>query len=158
MAISTACYGLVHALWFLVVLRVVTGFGEAGFFVGAATMITDLSPAHRRGEAVSYWSVAVYGGLSFGPVLGSVLHGSARHGAGHYGIVWIVSAGLALVAAGLGSFTVEVERTTTVPRSTHLWHRAAVGPGTVLFLGLIPLAGFTAFVPLYVHHLHVSAA
>ena len=78
-ATSTACYGLVHALWFLVTLRVISGFGEAGFFVGAATMVTDLSPAHRRGEAVSYWSVAVYGGLSFGPVLGSVLHGSARH-------------------------------------------------------------------------------
>ena len=89
---STACYGLVHALWFLVLLRVVTGFGEAGFFVGAATMITDLSPAHRRGEAVSYWSVAVYGGLSFGPVLGSVLHGSVRHGGGRYGLVWAVSA------------------------------------------------------------------
>jgi MFS family permease len=154
---STACYGLVHALWFLVLLRVVTGFGEAGFFVGAATMITDLSPAHRRGEAVSYWSVAVYGGLSFGPVLGSVLHGSVRHGTGRYGLVWIVSAGLALLAALLGAFTVEVERTTTEPRSTHLWHRAAVGPGWVLFLGLIPLAGFTAFVPLYVHGLHVSA-
>jgi MFS family permease len=156
-AVSTAGYGLVHALWFLVLLRVITGFGEAGFFVGAATMITDLSPPHRRGEAVSYWSVAVYGGLSFGPVLGSVLHGSVRHSSGHYGVVWIVSAGLAMLAAILGAFTVEVERTTTEPRSTHLWHRAAVGPGTVLFLGLIPLAGFTAFVPLYVHHLHVSA-
>ena len=44
-------------------MRVVTGFGEAGFFVGAATMITDLAPVERRGEAVSYWSVAVYGGL-----------------------------------------------------------------------------------------------
>ena len=61
---STRCGGSI-------LLRVVTGFGEAGFFVGAATMITDLSPVDRRGEAVCYWSVAVYGGLSFGPVLGS---------------------------------------------------------------------------------------
>ena len=64
-----------------------SGFGEAGFFVGAATMITDLSPVERRGEAVSYWSVAVYGGLSFGPVLGSVLHGyrQLRHGVDRVG-------------------------------------------------------------------------
>src|SRR5438270_11619299 len=41
-AVSTIVYGLVHALWWLIAMRVVTGFGEAGFFVGAATMITDL--------------------------------------------------------------------------------------------------------------------
>ncbi len=150
--VSTLLYGAVHALWFLVVLRVITGFGEAGFFVGAATMITDLSPAERRGEAVSYWSVAVYGGLSFGPVLGSLLHGRS-----HYGAVWAVSAALASVASVIGLFTVEVPRQSTGPRSTHLFHRAAIGPGTVLFLGLISLAGFTAFVPLYVHGLRVSA-
>jgi MFS family permease len=149
---TTACYGLVHALWFLVLLRIASGFGEAGFFVGAATMITDLAPVDRRGEAVSYWSIAVYGGLSFGPVLGSVLHGTAN-----YADVWFVSAGLALVAAIIGLFTVEVERAAPVTRPRHLFHRAAIGPGTVLFLGLIPLAGFTAFIPLYVDNLNVSA-
>jgi MFS family permease len=151
-AVSTACYGLVHELWFLVVVRVATGFGEAGFFVGAATMVTDLAPSDRRGEAVSYWSVAVYGGLSFGPVLGSVLHGN-----GHYGSAWIVSALLAFMAAIIGLFTVEVERSTPPRRHRHLLHRSALGPGTVLFLGLIPLAGFTAFVPLYVDDLNVNA-
>ena len=156
-ALSTACYGLVHALWFLVVVRIVTGFGEAGFFVGAATMITDLAPHDRRGEAVSYWSVAVYGGLSFGPVLGSVLHGSVRHSTGRYGSVWIVASVLAFMAAIIGLFTVEVERSTPARRHEHLLHRSAIGPGTVLFLGLIPLAGFTAFVPLYVDHLNVNA-
>ena len=149
---TTACYGLVHALWFLVALRVASGFGEAGFFVGAATMITDLAPSDRRGEAVSYWSVAVYGGLSFGPVLGSVLHGK-----GHYADVWLVSAGLAFVAAIIGLFTVEVERPAPVERARHLFHRSAVGPGSVLFLGLIALAGFTAFIPLYTQDLGVSA-
>ena len=54
-AVSTLGYVLVHELWFLVLLRIVSGFGEAGFFVGAATMITDLAPVDRRGEAVSYW-------------------------------------------------------------------------------------------------------
>jgi MFS family permease len=151
-ALSTLCYGAVHQLWFLVLLRIVTGFGEAGFFVGAATMITDLAPVDRRGEAVSYWSVAVYGGLSFGPVLGSVLHG--KH---HYGAVWVVSSVLALLAAAVGLFTVEQERPAQVERPRHLLHRSAVGPGTVLFLGLIGLAGFTAFIPLYVDDLHVNA-
>jgi len=151
-SLSTATYGLVHALWFLVLARIASGFGEAGFFVGAATMITDLSPAERRGEAVSYWSVAVYGGLSLGPVLGSVLHGND-----HYGSVWAVSAALSMVAALIGLLTVEVARDRPAERPKHLLHRAAIPPGSVLFLGLISLAGFTAFVPLYVDDLNVSA-
>jgi MFS family permease len=151
-SLSTAAYGLVHALWFLVIVRIISGFGEAGFFVGAATMITDLAPVERRGEAVSYWSVAVYGGLSLGPVLGSVLHGEA-----HYGLVWIVSAGLSMLAAVVGLFTVEVARDAPAARPKHLLHRAAIPPGSVLFLGLIPLAGFVAFLPLYAKDLDVSA-
>ena len=49
--------------------------GEAAFFVGAGTLVTDLAPVDRRGEAISYWSVAVYGGLAFGPALGETAAG-----------------------------------------------------------------------------------
>jgi MFS family permease len=142
-AASTACYGLVHALWWLTAIRVVTGIGEAAFFVGAATMITDLSPPERRGEAVSYWSVAVYGGLAFGPALGELVRGDDR-----YTLAWLVAALLALVAALLGLATREVAHAVS-GRSSQLINRAAVVPGFVLFLGLIPLAGFSAFMPLY---------
>jgi len=79
------------------------------------------------------------------------------HGKHHYGSAWAVSAALAFLAAIIGLFTVEVERSTPARRPEHLFHRSALGPGTVLFLGLIPLAGFTAFVPLYVDDLHISA-
>jgi predicted MFS family arabinose efflux permease len=36
------------------------------------------------------------------------------------------------------------------PPHQPLLHRAALAPGTVLFLGMVPLAGFFGFVPLYV--------
>ena len=100
---------------------------------------------------MSYWSVAVYGGFSVGPVLGSVLHGDAN-----YGVVWAVSAGLALFAAVIGWFTVEVPRSAPMQRPEHLFNRGAIDPGIVLFLGLIPLAGFMAFVPPYADELNVS--
>jgi MFS family permease len=144
-AVSTLMYGLVEALWWLIAMRIVTGFGEAGFFVGAATMITDLAPVHRRGEAVSYWSVAVYGGLSFGPALGDFLRGGGR-----YELTFLVSAALAFVAAVLGFFTKEVPRAPAEPRRGPLWHPAALRPGFVLFLGLMPLSAFAPLLPLYV--------
>ena len=49
----------------------------------------------------------------------------------------------------VGLATREVARTGARAEKGHLIHRAAVLPGTVLFLGLIPLAGFAAFMPLY---------
>jgi len=157
-AASTACYGLVRAVPFLVAARIVTGIGEAAFFVGAATMITDLAPAERRGEAVSYWSVAVYGGLAFGPALGETVLGDH-----HYLLAWLVSASLASLAAGLGLATTEAERSETgrpeperseigrqpAVSRPRLLHRRALAPGAVLFLGLVGLAGFTTFLRLY---------
>jgi MFS family permease len=154
-AVSVLLYGAVESLPFLIGARVLTGLGEAAFFVGAATMVTDLAPVERRGEAISYWSVAVYGGLAFGPVLGEQLID-----AGGYSAVWIAAGALAAVAALLGLFTRDVERPVVVDAGGHghLLNRAAIGPGTVLFSGLIALAAFTAFVPLYVDDVGLASA
>ncbi len=56
--------------WQLLVLRGVTGIGEAAVFVGAATLIADMSPRARRAEGASYFSVAVFGGIGIGPIIG----------------------------------------------------------------------------------------
>jgi MFS family permease len=138
-------YLLASALVPLVAVRVLAGVGEAAFFVGAASMVTDLAPEARRGEAISYWSIAVYGGLAFGPLLGNVLLDGD-----HYDRVWLASASLAFIAGALGLFTREVvtlDRAPGTPRPP-LISRAALAPGAVLFLGLIGLAGFIEFVPL----------
>jgi MFS family permease len=153
--VAVAMYHLAGGIPVLVVARVLGGIGEAAFFVGAGTMVTDLAPEQRRGEAISYWSVAVYGGLAFGPSLGEIL---LDHD--NYGRVWTVSCGLALAAAALGVFTTE----TMVPRAPAspgaakppLLHRASLAPGLVLFLGLVGLAGFLEFVPLYVDDLGMA--
>ncbi len=159
-SISIASYGLIDSLAWLVVARFVTGIGEAAFFVGAATMITDLAPVERRGEAVSYWSIAVYGGLAFGPALGEVVLGDHR-----YVLTWLVSSGLALVAAIVGCTLSETG--TRVPAGERnpdaakqkLLHPAAIRPGIVLMLGLIGLAGFSTFVSLYARReLHLGGA
>ena len=50
---SVAAYTAASTLPILVALRLVTGVGEALIFVGAATIVTDLAPEERRGEAIS---------------------------------------------------------------------------------------------------------
>ncbi len=153
-ALSIVAYLAASSLVPLVLARLFTGFGEAAFFVGAGTMITDLAPAERRGEAISYWSVAVYGGLSFGPALGElVLDGRS------YSHVWIVAAAFAVVAVLLALGTRETaERLHEQTSTSTLLHRAALAPGIVLFLGLVGLAGYTAFVPLYVRRIGLHSS
>jgi len=150
-AVSTALYGVVHSLAWLIAARLLTGLGEAAFFVGAATMITDLAPEERRGEAVSYWSIAVYGGLALGPILGEQVLGHD-----HFTAVWITTALLAAAASLVGLLTRDVVRGSHTGGGSHLVHRAAVAPGTVLALALIGLAGFNAFAALYADELNMK--
>ena len=141
-AVSTFAYALVDSIAAFVALRLVTGLGEAAVFVGAATAIQDMAPSHRRGEAASYFSVALFSGLALGPALGERLADTS------YDRVWVVAGAAALLAAALGLGTpVGASGTPAGPR--RLLHPAALGPGLVLMLGLLPFTGFSAFLAVY---------
>jgi MFS family permease len=154
LAVSYLLYLPVHALAPLIALRVLSGVGEAAMFVGAATAIQDLAPPARRGEAASYFSVAVYGGLGLGPPIGELL----QHHWG-YDAVWIGAACITAVATVLGWWT-PPGITAAPPEGgrRRLLHPAGLGPGSVLALSLSGLAAFTGFVALYVDHLHLGGA
>jgi MFS family permease len=140
--VSVLSYTVVQSLPLLIGVRLLTGIGEAAMWVGAATAIQDLAPDDRRGEAASYFSVALYAGLALGPALGeSVLDRSG------YDAVWIVAGVLALLAAALGTATPKGVSHQLQP--FRLLHPTAIPPGFVLFLGLLPFVGFSAFLSLY---------
>ena len=156
-AVSIALYGLVPAVFALVGFRLLTGLGEAAFFVGAATAAQDLSPTDRRGEAASFFSVSIYTGLAFGPFIGEALYRS-----GGAGRVWLVAS----VLAGLGSVTAllipaELGRRSAdapVPTERTLLHPAAIMPGSILLMGLIGFAAFTSFLSLHLEGLGIDDA
>jgi MFS family permease len=162
-AVSSALHGVVPSVAPLVAVRILGGIGEAAFFVGAGTMVTDLAPEARRGEAISYWSVSVYGGLAFGPLLGELVLGDAS-GPGaadaDFGRVWALGAVLAGVSALLALGTRETlspeRRAAALASPAPLIHRRAIAPGLVLFLGMVPFAGFATFVPLYVEEIDLG--
>jgi len=142
-AVTAAIAGLVEALPWLMATRFFMGLGEACFFVGGTTMATDLAPVARRGEAVSYWSVSLWGGLAFGPVLGElVLDGS------HYDRVWYTAGAVALAAAAVALATTET-RGAVVGERGKVIAPAAIRPGIMLAGTMIGIAGFSIFLPLY---------
>ncbi len=147
--VSVASYLLVQSSGVLLAARILGGLGEAAFFVGAASMVTDLAPEARRGEAISYWSVAVYGGLAFGPALGELLLDGD-----HYDRVWVASAAFAAMSGLIALFTRETADRSKAPAvPAPLINRTALPPAIVLFLGTVGLAGFSAFMPLYAEDL-----
>jgi len=165
-AVVGSAYGLVDALPLLLVLRALTGMGEAALFVAAATLASDLAPPERQAEASSYFSVAVYAGLGLGPILGDAVH--AHTG---YRTAFAVAAGCAALAAVLAVAApsrvvradgVDVDPlpprgdTTSTRGATidldgtgrsRFVHPAALGPGLVLAIGMAAYATFAAFLP-----------
>jgi MFS family permease len=141
-AASFFLYALVTELWMLILARLVTGAGEAASFVGFATAAQDLAPDHRRGEAASYFSVALYGGLAVGPPVGEAL---VPHG---FTTLWLVL-GVCAALAAVASIWIPRGKTVAVAAHRQWLQREALWPGVILFLGLVPFVSFAAFIPLY---------
>ena len=154
-AASVAGYSLAESVGVLVALRLLTGAGEAFFFVGAVTAMADLAPAERRGEAISLFSLSLYAGLALGPPAGEAVLASVG-----FGTAWLISTGAALLAVLL---TLRVGDTREPAAGGpgaggRLIHPAAVMPGLLLLALIWGMAGFLAFVPLYALDLGMPGA
>ena len=107
----------------------------------------------RRGEAISFFSLSLYLGLAIGPLIGE-----AVLGVGSYGAVWLVAAGIAAVALVLAWLMPETAPATRSAERARFFHPAGVVPGVLIFLGVFGMAGFLAFVPVYVDEVGLSAS
>ncbi len=150
--VSVLAYGIAHTPTVLVGLRLLGGAGEAMFFVGMATTFTDLAPPHRRGEAMSLASLALYLGIGGGPVIAELVERTAGLTA-----VWLLAAAGSLVAVILTTRVPEtrpeaLDRPAGVALrgARRFVHPAGLVPGGVLFASIVGMAGFVAFVPLHV--------
>jgi MFS family permease len=149
---SVSGYTLSGSVAVLVALRLLTGVGEALFFTAAASAIADMAPDERRGEAISFFSLALWTGIAVGPVVGEVvLHG------GRFSLVWLVSTAFGLLA-GILALRIRVPGLAGKEGHARLIHRAALLPGGTLLTSILGAAGFFAFVPLYSRQLGLSGA
>lgn len=144
MATAVAGYTLAGTLAALIVLRLLTGLGEALVFVGSGTIVADIAPYDRRGEALSIYTIGFWGGLALGPVAGEALLGDDR-----FDLVWLTAAACAAIAAVVGLAIPETRPETTEPSSGKLLHPAALRPGLVLVAAVLGFAGFYTFLALY---------
>lgn len=152
-AVSILAHVAVDSLAILLLLRLVTGAGEAFFYVGTASAVNDLAPDERRGEALSYFSLSLFAGIGLGPVVGELVLEATS-----FDVTWMVGA----VAAGAAALTGLVIRETKpqdVPQPKgKLIHPAALSPGIIMAASIWGLATYTAFVPLYAREIGLSGS
>jgi MFS family permease len=148
-AVSVLGYGLAPGPAGLAGLRLLTGAGEACFFMGMLAAVADLAPAERRGEAMSLASLSLYGGIGLGPLLGEAA--IDRLG---FGAAWLLAAAAGLLAVAIALRVPDTRPGDPGPGGAaagrrRLVHRAGLRPGLLLAAGIAGMAGFLAFVPLY---------
>ncbi|HVL89466.1 MAG TPA: MFS transporter [Actinomycetota bacterium] len=153
-ATATLPTGYAGAVWLAFLFRFSAGFGEAGFFTGAASAINDLAPEERRGEAVSYFTLSLYSGLALGPLAGEAIMKAAGFKA-----AFLAAGALAGVAALATLRLPDTRPDKDGPQGRGpIFHRAAFGPGSIMTTSVIGFAGYAALMPLYARNLGMDAA
>ncbi len=144
MALGGVLYLVSHSVAALLLARLVVGAGEGAVYTAGATWAVDLAPEDRRGFALGLFGLAVWGGLSLGPVAGELLRSHVG-----YSSVWVLTAALpaagALIAMRLPEPAVARSRD---PAPVAFFPRAAHRPGVALALANVGYAALAGFVVL----------
>ena len=150
--LATIATATATSLGMVIAFRALAGLGEAAVFVGAASAAQDLATEERRGEAASYFSLAIYSSLFLGPPLGEWISETFGNDT-----AWVLAGGLAMLAASTGIVAPGAPtEPPPKPERRVLLHRAALRPGAVLFLGLLGYTGFLAFAALHAEEVGIA--
>ncbi len=146
-------YLLAGSVASLVGARLVVGMGEGALYTAGATWAVDLAPARRQGLALGLFGLAVWGGLSLGPLVGELLRSASG-----YDAVWLLTAVLPFVGGLIAICLPEPVRPMhgRVRQKMGLFPRPARRPGVALALANVGYAALAGFVILDLHSYGVS--
>jgi MFS family permease len=128
----------------LIAGRLVLGAGEGALYTAGSAWIVDMAPPRRRGRILGLYGLAVWGGLSVGPLVGELLLNASG-----YEAVWIAAAALPLVGAVVA--TRVPDRFEPLPHAEPhpLIAPEAVRPGFAVALASVGYATLAAFIVLH---------
>ena len=157
-AIGAACAAVAGALHFihaglagLLVARLVLGAGEGTVFTAGATWVVDLAPRDRRARVIGLYGLAVWGGLSSGPLIGSAL----LH-AGRFDAVWAFCTASPLAGALVALLVPDQFRPTEPTVRGPLIVRESVHPGLALAMATVGYAAMASFIVLDLNSKHIG--
>ena len=129
----------------LIGARLVLGAGEGTVFTAGSAWIVDIAPPDRRGRVIGLYGLAVWSGLSIGPLVGELL----LHASG-YTLVWLFAGTAPLVGALIALRLPDPFHPKPAEDEHHpLIAREAVRPGAALALASLGYATVASFVVLH---------
>ncbi|ADO47743.1 MFS transporter [[Enterobacter] lignolyticus] len=157
--VITALYPLCHSVEVLLCVRVLHGITFGVITTVKGTISARLIPASRRGEGISFFSLAMGLAMVVGPWIGLNM---ARHGA------FIPAFWLCTAVAALGILLALIVKVPPIIRHADgskpkfgfaaMFDRAALPFATVTFFMTFSYAGVSAFLALYARELGLLAA
>jgi MFS family permease len=128
----------------LIVARLVLGMGEGAVFTAGSAWIVDLAPPGRRARVIGLYGLAVWSGLSIGPLIGELIY----HASG-FDAVWAFAAAApfagSLVALRVPDPFVPIPHAARGP----LIARESIRPGLALSLASVGYAAIASFIVLH---------
>lgn len=144
-AMSGFLYLLPLGIAGLILARLILGAGEGTVFTAGSAWIVDLAPPGRRGRVIGLYGLAVWAGLSVGPLVGELL----LHASG-YSLVWLFAGAAPLVGALIATRLPDPFQPAPHADEHHpLIAPEAVRPGIALALASLGYATVAAFVVLH---------
>jgi MFS family permease len=128
----------------LVVARLVLGAGEGSVYTAGSAWIIDLAPPARRGRVLGLYGLAVWGGLSVGPLAGELLLQASG-----YTAVWIFAAVMPLLGVLIASRVPDPFEPLPHAEPHPLIAPEAVRPGLAVALASIGYAAVATFIVLH---------
>lgn len=141
-------YILTGLLAVFIMLRIVHGLAFGTVTVGGNTLVIDVTPSSRRGEAIGYYGLANNVAMSIGPMTGLFLHDA------HLGYSNIFTVGLLTCLLGfVAALSVQTKPRPVVRRPPLSLDRfvllKGIPAGIALLLLSIPYAATTNYVAVY---------
>lgn len=128
----------------LIFARLLLGAGEGAVYTAGSAWIIDLAPAARRGRVLGLYGLAVWGGLSVGPLAGELLLQTSG-----YDAVWIFAAAMPLLGALIASRVPDRFEPLAHAEPHPLIAPEAVRPGLAVALASIGYAAVATFIVLH---------
>ena len=139
--ISMLLYDYAKSVTFLLLLRVLHGIGWGAATTAATTLIADIAPPRRRGEAMGVFGMASNVAMAIGPALSIILLQAYD-----FSILFSIGAGISLVSLLLAF---PISETMVKHPKTPLFSREALFPSALMFIVSLTYGSIVSFLSLF---------
>lgn len=139
--VSMLLYNYTNNVTSLLLLRVFHGVGWGAATTAATTLIADISPPKRRGEAMGIFGMSSNVAMAIGPFLSMILLVAYD-----FSILFMIAAGIALVSL---LFALPISENVVSHRRTPLFSREALFASILMFTVSLSYGSIVSFLSLF---------